>query len=142
MRISHGITDIDKAAQQLPQGQGALTRIAAGNVGLVETVNGFLEAVSLDEAHGVERPAVGELSPARLSPASLLCRTRCCCTSASSKACVAGVKALCSRRIWPSALVFSSTQACMALTRASRVMKSICRARMPNRRLRSVAAAV
>ena len=43
----------------------------------------------------------------------------------------------CSPRICPSGLSFASTQAFIAATSCSRLMKSICSARMPNNRLRS-----
>ena len=44
--------------------------------------------------------------------------------------------AFCSTRISPSGLSLAKTQAFIAATRASRLMKSICKARMPKSRLR------
>src|SRR5262249_14401303 len=39
--------------------QGALACLAGGCVGFVETANGILETLPLDEPHGVEGPAIG-----------------------------------------------------------------------------------
>src|SRR5579884_989501 len=88
------------------------------------------------------RTAPREESAARLLAGSLPCRARCCSTPASSQARFSGFRASCSTRIWPRGFALSSTQACMAAIRASRPMKSICSARMPRSRLRSVAGLV
>ena len=59
VRVGDGITDVDKPSQELAQGQCPLPAVAAGHVCLVETADRVLEAVALDEAHGIVGPAVG-----------------------------------------------------------------------------------
>lgn len=58
-------------------------------------------------------------------------------TSSSSRECLSAARAPWPARIAPRGLSFSNTHAFMPAIRASRPMKSICSARMPNRRLRS-----
>ena len=61
-RVAH----VDEPAQQLVQRQGPLAGVAPrAFVGLVEPLDRLLEAVALDEPHGVEGPAVGVAGPGR-----------------------------------------------------------------------------
>ena len=63
MGIRHRIADVDEPAQEVAQIQRALARIPAGMfLGLVEPPDRLLEAISLDEPHGVERPTVGRVA--------------------------------------------------------------------------------
>jgi hypothetical protein len=64
MSVSDGVAHVDKAAEELAQGQATFTGVAGGRFGFVETADGFLEVVTVDEAHGVEGAAVGVLAQA------------------------------------------------------------------------------
>src|SRR5216683_2293325 len=48
----------------MPQRQSPLPRVPLGLVGLMERVDGVIEAFAPDETHGVERPAIGVLPQA------------------------------------------------------------------------------
>ena len=91
-------------------------------------------------APGRSRTEPIELRAARLCAGRRRAAAGACATSGSSRACSSSASAPCSTRIRPRGLALSRTQACMAAIRASRVMKSICSARMPNSRLRSASA--
>ena len=59
MGVGQGVADVHEPPQQLPQCQPALPGVAAWRVRLVEALDGRLEAVALDETHGVVGPAIG-----------------------------------------------------------------------------------
>jgi hypothetical protein len=58
VRVGDRVAHRHELAQQLPQGQAALARVAARHVGGVEAGDGLLEGLPADEAHGVEEAAV------------------------------------------------------------------------------------
>ena len=62
--VGNGVAHVDEPAQQLAQRQRPLAGIAAGDIRLVKAADGVLEVVAPDEAHGVERPAIGVLAQA------------------------------------------------------------------------------
>ena len=59
VRVGDGVTHVDEPAEQLAQSERPLRGKAAGDVGLVKAVDGLLQAVASDEAHGVEGASVG-----------------------------------------------------------------------------------
>src|ERR1700722_7034052 len=80
--------------------------------------------------------AAGQTS-ARLLSTSLWLVARCWRTSASTRASASGVRSPRSLRIWPRGFSLARTQAFIASTRASWLMRPISSARVPNSRLRS-----
>src|ERR1700722_10538227 len=77
---------------------------------------------------------------ARLLPASPPCSRICSSTNDSNRAHLSALKAPSSKRTLPIFFDLSAAHDRMALTRASRLMKSICCASVPNKRLRSPSA--
>ena len=61
--VGNRVAHIQEPAQELAKLQRPLAGVAA-RVGLVKALDGVLEAVAFDEAHGVEGPAVGVLAQA------------------------------------------------------------------------------
>jgi hypothetical protein len=65
VRVRHRVAHGDEAREQCAQRQLALAGVAAGgHVPEVEASDGVLEALAPDEAHRVERPAVGIVAQA------------------------------------------------------------------------------
>src|SRR5205823_8377135 len=62
--VGDGVAHVHETAQELSQRQGPLSRVAAGAFRLVEAADSLVEAVALDEAHGIEGPAVQVLPQA------------------------------------------------------------------------------
>ena len=63
--VGDGLAHVDESAKELSQFQGPLAGASTGGlVRLVEAVDGLLETVAADEAHGVERPTLGVVSQA------------------------------------------------------------------------------
>src|SRR6516165_10163213 len=81
-----------------------------------------------------------ELTAARLFSGSFSCKARCFFTSASSSAWVSGDNACWRSNSSPSVRALSNTQAFIALSSWSRVMKSIWMGRTPKSKLRSAVA--
>jgi hypothetical protein len=64
VRVVDRVADIDESPQQAAQFQRAAALVLLERHVTLKAVDRFLERVAADEPHGVERPAVGEVSQA------------------------------------------------------------------------------